>query len=137
MRPTVRTLMLAAALGVTAIASLPAQRRAPFTDEDRAKRFAIEQELASIAIIERKVMIPTRDGVRIQADIYRPKDESKKYPAIWVRTPYNMNWWDIANEAPRDTTAAITAVKNGYATCSCRSADSSGPKAYGTCSAGR
>jgi hypothetical protein len=26
-----------------------------------------------------------------------------------------MNWWDIANKAPRDTTAAITAVKNGYA----------------------
>jgi len=115
MHLTVRTLMLAAALGVTAIASLPAQRRIQFTDEDRAKRFAIEQELASIAIIERKVMIPMRDGVRIQADIYRPKDETKKYPAIWVRTPYNMNWWDIANEAPRDTTAAITAVKNGYA----------------------
>ena len=100
MRSTVRTLILAAALGIVAIAPLPAQRRA-FTAEDRAKRFAIEQELASIAIIERKVMIPMRDGVRIQADIYRPKDESKKYPAIWVRTPYNMNWWDIANEAPR------------------------------------
>jgi hypothetical protein len=56
-----------------------------------------------------------RDGVRIQADIYRPKDASKKYPVIWVRTPYNFNYWDVANGVPRDMTTALTAVKNGYA----------------------
>ena len=47
-----------------------------------ARRNAIEKELESIAIIERKVMVPMRDGKRIQADVYRPKDESKKYPII-------------------------------------------------------
>ena len=43
-----------------------------------ARRNAIEKELESIAIIERKVMVPMRDGKRMQADIYRPKEESKK-----------------------------------------------------------
>jgi predicted acyl esterase len=35
-----------------------------------AKRSATEKELESIAIIEHKVMVPMRDGKRMQADIY-------------------------------------------------------------------
>src|SRR6202041_85969 len=80
-----------------------------------AKRNATEKELESIAIIERKVMIPMRDGKRMQADIYRPKDESKKYPIIFVRTPYNFNYWDVELGAPRDMSQAVEAVKRGYA----------------------
>src|SRR3984885_4916191 len=80
-----------------------------------ARRNAIENELESIAIIERKVMVPMRDGKRMQADIYRPKDESKKYPIIFVRTPYNFNYWDVELGAPRDMTAELEAVKHGYA----------------------
>jgi uncharacterized protein len=80
-----------------------------------AKRNATEAELESIAIIERKVMVPMRDGKRMQADIYRPKDESKKYPIIFVRTPYNFNYWDIELGAPRDMTMQLEAVKRGYA----------------------
>src|SRR5690348_5018996 len=70
-----------------------------FTPEDRAKRMAIENELQSVAIVERKLMIPMRDGTRIATDVYRPKDASKKYPTIFVRTPYNFNFWDIRNGA--------------------------------------
>jgi hypothetical protein len=51
----------------------------------------------------------------MQADIYRPKDESKKYPVIFVRTPYNFNYWDVELGAPRDMSAALDAVKRGYA----------------------
>jgi len=80
-----------------------------------ARRNATEKELESVAIIERKVMVPMRDGKRMQADIYRPKDESKKYPIIFVRTPYNFNYWDIELGAPRDMTSEIEAVKRGYA----------------------
>jgi len=80
-----------------------------------AKRNAIEAELESIAIIERKVMVPMRDGKRMQADIYRPKDESKKYPIIFSRTPYNFNYWDVELGAPRDMSAELDAVKHGYA----------------------
>ncbi|HMG88231.1 MAG TPA: CocE/NonD family hydrolase [Terracidiphilus sp.] len=80
-----------------------------------AHRNAIEQQLEAVAIIERKVMVPMRDGKRMQADIYRPKDESKKYPIIFSRTPYDFNYWDISLGAPRDMTAALDAVKHGYA----------------------
>ena len=80
----------------------------------RARRDSLERELQSIAIVERKLMIPMRDGVRIQFDIYRPKAVAKA-PAIFVRTPYNMNHWDVALGAPADMTSQLTAVKRGYA----------------------
>ncbi len=80
-----------------------------------AHRNDTEKELESIAIIERKVMVPMRDGKRMQADIYRPKNESKKYPIIFVRTPYNFNYWDIQLGAPRDMSSVLNAVKRGYA----------------------
>lgn len=80
-----------------------------------AKRNAIEKELESIAVIDRKLMIPMRDGKRMAADVYRPKDTSKKYPIIFVRTPYNFNYWDVKLGAPRDMTAELEAVKRGYA----------------------
>jgi putative CocE/NonD family hydrolase len=80
-----------------------------------ARRNAMEKELQSIAVVDRKVMVPMRDGKRMAADIYRPKDASKKYPVIFVRTPYNFNFWDIRLGAPRDLTAELTAVKRGYA----------------------
>lgn len=79
-----------------------------------AKRNAIEKELESVAIIDRKLMIPMRDGKRMAADVYRPKDTSKKYPVIFVRTPYNFNFWDVKLGAPRDMSAELDAVKRGY-----------------------
>ena len=114
-RKIVPILMFAAGLSVAAANPALAQPRAPLSDDEKAKRWEIENELASLAIIERKLMIPMRDGVRIAADIYHPKDTSRKYPAIWVRTPYNFNFWDVANGVPRDMTAPLTAIKRGYA----------------------
>ena len=112
LRPTF--LLLAGISGAAGIAQ--AQGRGPGLDDATvAKRKAIEQELESIAIIDRKVMVPMRDGKRMATDIYRPKDASKKYPAIFVRTPYNFNYWDVANGVPRDMSAELDAVKHGYA----------------------
>jgi putative CocE/NonD family hydrolase len=39
-------------------------------------------------IIERDVWIPMRDGVRLQADVWRPA-AAGKYPVLLQRTPYN------------------------------------------------
>ena len=78
-------------------------------------RNSLEKELESVAIVERKVMVPMSDGKRMAADIYRPKDTSKKYPIIFVRTPYNFNYWDVKNGAPADMSAELDAVKRGYA----------------------
>ncbi len=85
------------------------------TPEAKARRSDIERELDSLAVIERKVMLPMRDGVRLATDVYRPKDGSKKYPVIFSRTPYNFNFWDVRNGVPRDMTSALTAIKRGYA----------------------
>lgn len=106
---------LAGAVAVLLVTVAPAlAQRGPLTEEQKATQWRTEKELQSIAIVERKVMITMQDGVHIPADIYRPKDPSKRYPTIWVRTPYNFNYWDIANGVPRDMSRQLDAVKRGY-----------------------
>lgn len=106
--------ILGALCALGAMPALWAQGSRPQDPALIARREATEKELESVAIIDRKVMVPMRDGKRMQADIYRPKDESKKYPIIFVRTPYDFNYWDVALGAPRDMTTALEAVKRGY-----------------------
>ena len=72
-------------------AALPAQR-GTLTQEQIDRRWELERELHSLAIVERKVMMPMRDGVRLATDIYRPKDVSSKVPMVFVKTPYNFNY---------------------------------------------
>ena len=71
-------LALAVVLAFTIVRVAPAQRGGPMTDSAKAQRWTLENELQSLAVVERKVMIPMRDGIRIPADIYRPKDTSKR-----------------------------------------------------------
>jgi len=92
-----------------------AQQRPAANPQMIAARNATEKELEDLAIIDRKVMVPMRDGKRMATDVYRPKGTSKKYPIIFVRTPYNFNFWDVRNGAPRDMSAELAAVKRGYA----------------------
>src|SRR3954452_8805187 len=101
--------------GIAADVRLHAQPGGALTPQAAAARVATEKELQSLSIVERKVMVPMRDGKRMATDIYRPKDPSKRYPVIFVRTPYNFNFWDVRNGVPRDLTAELAAVKRGYA----------------------
>ena len=108
-------LWFAVAVGALIVTTVVVQGR-PQSDQQLVdKRNKIEKELQSLAIVERKLMIPMRDGKRMATDVYRPKDTSKKYPTIFVRTPYNFNFWDVRNGAPRDMSAELEAVKRGYA----------------------
>lgn len=107
--------IFAAVLTVAFLSNAFAQNRQTPDPELIAKRNQIEKELQETAIVERKVMVPMRDGKRMAADIYRPKDASKKYPIIFSRTPYNFNFWDVRLGAPRDMTTILEAVKRGYA----------------------
>ena len=91
------------------------QQNAQTQAQLRARRDSLERELQKIAIVDRKLMIPMRDGVRIQADVYRPKNATGKVPIIFSRTPYNFNWWDVRLGAPADMTSQLEAVKRGYA----------------------
>jgi putative CocE/NonD family hydrolase len=92
-----------------------AQRGGTLSADQVAQRWSVEKELQSVAVVERKVMMPMRDGIRLATDVYRPKNASGKVPTIFVRTPYNFNYWDVRNGVPRDMTQMLTAVKRGYA----------------------
>jgi putative CocE/NonD family hydrolase len=111
-----RNLLLATLMALSgSTAMVLGQRGAGLAPDQAARRWATEKELQSLAVVERKVMMPMRDGVRLATDIYRPKDTTARVPTIWVRTPYNFNYWDVRNGVPSDMTNALTAVKRGYA----------------------
>ena len=74
----------------------------------------ILEKLEEIAIIDQKIMMPMRDGIRLATDIYRPKTD-KKVPIIFSRTPYNFNSWGDGKQRTRTAQRAYEAVKRGYA----------------------
>ena len=45
-----------------------------------ARRDSLEQELQRIAVVDRKLMVPMRDGAKMQFDVYRPKNASGPVP---------------------------------------------------------
>ncbi len=111
----IRELILGVAFLTVLLPNIVAQPRPTPDPALVAKRFQVEKELNEIAVVDRKIMVPMRDGKRMAADIYRPKDTSKQYPIIFSRTPYNFNFWDVRLGAPRDLTTILEAVKRGYA----------------------
>jgi putative CocE/NonD family hydrolase len=74
----------------------------------------ILEKLEEIAIIEQKVMMPMRDGIRLATDIYRPKTDNL-VPIIFSRTPYNFNSWGDGKQRTRTAQRAYEAVERGYA----------------------
>lgn len=74
----------------------------------------ILKELNEIAIVDQKVMMPMRDGIRLATDIYRPKT-TEEVPIIFSRTPYNFNSWGDGEQRTRTAQRAYEAVKRGYA----------------------
>ncbi|MGH9319003.1 MAG: CocE/NonD family hydrolase, partial [Vicinamibacteria bacterium] len=62
-------------------------------------------------VLEKDVMIPMRDGVRLATDIYRPAQEGKpleeKLPVLLQRTPYDKTGSNIVE-------AARYFAQNGY-----------------------
>lgn len=123
MRPALHHVRTALSVGVASVclalvAGPVAAQQTVLTPEQKAtiaKRNDIERQLEAIAVVDRKVMVKMRDGKRMAADVYRPKDASGKVPTIFVRTPYNFNFWDVKLGAPRDMSRQLAAVKRGYA----------------------
>jgi uncharacterized protein len=75
---------------------------------------AIYLKLQEIAIIDQKVMMPMRDGIRLATDIYRPKGD-KKVPIVFSKTPYQFNTWVDGKMTTRTLEEAYNAVSRGYA----------------------
>jgi predicted acyl esterase len=104
------------AAAVLCLSSLvPAQQGGTLSPAEQQRRHDLEAELQSIAIVERKVMMPMRDGTRLATDIYRPKDAKGPVPIVFSKTPYNFNFWDVRNRVPADMSTAISVIKRGYA----------------------
>ncbi len=72
------------------------------------------ESLKDAAVIEQKVMMPMRDGVRLATDIYRPKTD-KPVPVVLSKTPYNFNPWSDGKLNTRTYRTALDYVKRGYA----------------------
>lgn len=70
----------------------------------------ILEKLNDIAIVDQKVMMPMRDGIRLATDIYRPKADGK-YPIIFSRTPYNFNSWGDGEQRTRNAQRAYDYIK--------------------------
>ncbi|WP_425422733.1 CocE/NonD family hydrolase [Phaeodactylibacter xiamenensis] len=84
----------------------------PAFSQDEADAFWAEVQ--EIAIVEQKVMMPMRDGIRLATDIYRPKTD-EPVPVIFSRTPYNFNLYSEGKLNKRQIQRAMEAVKRGYA----------------------
>jgi putative CocE/NonD family hydrolase len=82
--------------------------------ESTTEKQVIFEKLAEIAIVDQKVMMPMRDGIRLATDIYRPKGD-EKVPIIYSRTPYNFNSWGDGKQRTRTAEQAYEVVKRGYA----------------------
>lgn len=72
------------------------------------------KKLQEIGIIDQKVMMPMRDGIRLVTDIYRPKG-NLKVPVIFSKTPYDFNAWENGEHQLNSYNTAYEAVKRGYA----------------------
>src|SRR6184192_467998 len=114
-KSSVRVFVASVVVCTIALAVARAQQPTPLTPAQKEQRIQTEKELESVAFIDRKVRMLMRDGVRLATDIYRPKNAAGKVPTIWVRTPYNFNFWDVRNGVPADMTNILTAIKRGYA----------------------
>ena len=74
----------------------------------------ILRQLEEVAVIDQKVMMPMRDGVRLATDIYRPKTDAP-VPIVFSRTPYNFNTYRDGELVTRTLQTALEYVNRGYA----------------------
>lgn len=73
--------------------------------------------LATEARIERMIMVPMRDGVRLASRIYLPKNADGPVPTILWRSPYNFSEQMVPNPEYPDANLkfALDAIRHGYA----------------------
>lgn len=79
---------------------------------DEVRRAALAEE----AHIERMVMVPMRDGVRLASRVYVPKAGAGPFPTILWRSPYNFSEKMTPDPDYSDANLkfALDAVRHGY-----------------------
>lgn len=79
------TFLVAVLLTALFPAPAPAQPGQQLTQKERELADYIRANYT-----KREEMIPMRDGIKLFACIYEPKDKSQKYPIMFDRTPYSV-----------------------------------------------
>jgi putative CocE/NonD family hydrolase len=100
----------ALAAAIVLIAPLPLRAQQTNAQDAAAFKALVEAN----AVIEQKVMVPMRDGVRMAADVFRPKGPGP-FPIVFSRTPYNFNSWRDGEFSAGTYRGAWAAVQRGYA----------------------
>ena len=62
---------------------------------------------------KREVTIPMRDGVKLFANVYLPKDQSQKYPIMLKRTPYSVAPYE-EGQLPSNLGPSPYLMRDGY-----------------------
>jgi hypothetical protein len=72
--------------------------------------------------IEKDLMVPMRDGVRLATDLYLPVGAAEKLPVILIRLPYNKNRYGGAMSPARffASQARPAIARISYCHCSAR-----------------
>ena len=96
-----------------AVALGSAQGRGSLTPAESARRWELERELQALAVIDRKVMIPMRDGVRLATDIYRPKNAAAHVPTVFVRTASGIEARQVTLQPMGPDYLAIAGLDSG------------------------
>ena len=60
-------------------------------------------------LVEKNIMVPMRDGVKLATDVYRPNEEGP-FPVLLARLPYNKDLPQVAQSA----IDALRAVQQRY-----------------------
>jgi putative CocE/NonD family hydrolase len=78
--------------------------------QEVSEREKLAKVLEDSAIVEKKIMVPMRDGIRLATDVYRPAGVDEPVPTIFWRTPYNFN--QVGEYQLR---MIVDAISRGYA----------------------
>jgi len=87
MKHALRLLAVAALLPLAVATPLVRAQQGPLSAADKQRRLDLENELQSLAVVERKIMLPMPDGVRLATDVYRPKDAGASWRQVADHLP--------------------------------------------------
>jgi len=91
-------------LAIVAVALLASNARAQRAD------LLTKLGVADIATLERMIMVPMRDGVRLSTAVIKPKAAAANLPTVLIRTPY-----DKAGEVLSNPPLFARLLREGYA----------------------
>jgi hypothetical protein len=86
--------------------------RSAVATEQRAKP-TVADEVAQRGYERVERMVPMRDGVKLYTVIYSPKDKSKTYPILLVRTAYGSDAW-VMNSLSHSIGPTSAFDRDGY-----------------------